>query len=1068
MLLPVVVSALLPQGDFEVPPGFSVSRASAASHSYLAVAVDPHGAALLSTEEAGLLRAIDGDGDGFHETVEPLTGELTAAQGLCYSEGSLFVVGRRVAGEGPPASGLWRLELSADGGTVTGVRLLVPIDDDDEHGAHGVIAGTDGDLYVVVGDRARFTTEPENAGAWDEREPGSVLPVLPDPSGFDQRRRWPFGFVARVDADTGRWSIHSAGYRNPYDLAFTESGELVTVESDMEWDAGLPWYRPVRALRCPEGADHGAADGSGSWREHWGQSPASLVDLGRASPTGVLCYDAGALPARYRGAVLAGDWTNARILALHLTGEGAAMRARAETLVQAAGALNVTDLAVAADGSVLFVTGGRATAGALFRLSWDSGAPAPPPAEPPAPASDAELAERRARAADVARLRERQRAVLAGTADRVEAGDEALAAFPSGDRARDEELAVLLAVARPDGAIDALLAELDAGGERSFRIHLADCLRSIDEGWTTAARARLIAFFEEAAGWPGGGNLQGYLDLMLAGALEELATEDVRALEAAGALGPRSLATLVARRGAGQVPFLLDPLRDAFAALDEDDDVVVAQERKRALLRSLAGASSEELLPWLRAVHAREPALRDDVLVLLADASQREDFERFVDGLARSRRDVRTACVSGLLRLGRRPTDPDTYRRVLDLARAAGPRGGRKLLRVLSHWGGGPTDAPGSALWAGELAEWERWFARIFPEYVRGDRGPLDGPAWDLEEIAGFLERTAGRPASAARGAAVFTRTSCHTCHTLGAIGTGWAPDLTGVTRRFSTRELLETITDPSRVIAERYATTEVATVAGELLEGRLVRESADELVLLDAGGARTTIAREDVASLAPSAVSAMPEGLLADVTLEEVRDLVAYLAADGAVDPAAALEPGWVDLLEGAQRRHWTGSFDGWTHEGRVLVGRAKDLKRSSYLVYDVPHADFELELDVFTDGNSGVQYRSRVVEGKMDPVGYQADLGKLFWGSLYGTDGRGKLAGPSAERFAEAVRPDGWNHLHLRVEGDRHVVELNGYPMVDVRDDAFGEGVLAFQLHQRLDMVVAFTNSRIRTLRR
>ena len=42
-------------------------------------------------------------------------------------------------------------------------------------------------------------------------------------------------------------------------------GELFTFDSDMEWDVGLPWYRPVRVNHCPIGAEFGWRNGAGKW-----------------------------------------------------------------------------------------------------------------------------------------------------------------------------------------------------------------------------------------------------------------------------------------------------------------------------------------------------------------------------------------------------------------------------------------------------------------------------------------------------------------------------------------------------------------------------------------------------------------------------------------------------------------------------------------------------------------------------------------------------------------------------------------------------------------------------------
>jgi glucose/arabinose dehydrogenase len=58
---------------------------------------------------------------------------------------------------------------------------------------------------------------------------------------------------------------YAMGFRNPYDLAFNPEGELFTFDSDMEWDVGLPWYRPTRVNHLVAGAEFGWRSGWSTW-----------------------------------------------------------------------------------------------------------------------------------------------------------------------------------------------------------------------------------------------------------------------------------------------------------------------------------------------------------------------------------------------------------------------------------------------------------------------------------------------------------------------------------------------------------------------------------------------------------------------------------------------------------------------------------------------------------------------------------------------------------------------------------------------------------------------------------
>ena len=56
----------------------------------------------------------------------------------------------------------------------------------------------------------------------------------------------PGGTIIRTDTDGSAVELFAGGLQNPYDLAFNREGELFTADSDMEWDLGMPWYRPTR------------------------------------------------------------------------------------------------------------------------------------------------------------------------------------------------------------------------------------------------------------------------------------------------------------------------------------------------------------------------------------------------------------------------------------------------------------------------------------------------------------------------------------------------------------------------------------------------------------------------------------------------------------------------------------------------------------------------------------------------------------------------------------------------------------------------------------------------------
>jgi putative heme-binding domain-containing protein len=101
-------------------------------------------------------------------------------------------------------------------------------------------------------------------------------------------------------------------------------------------------------------------------------------------------------------------------------------------------------------------------------------------------------------------------------------------------------------------------------------------------------------------------------------------------------------------------------------------------------------------------------------------------------------------------------------------------------------------------------------------------------------------------------------------------------------------KEILESILYPSHIISDQYASKTVVTVNGQTYTGIVAPGAAGETVILQASGEKITIATDDIEETVPSKLSAMPEGLINELTLEEISDLFAYL---GVITPASLAE---------------------------------------------------------------------------------------------------------------------------------------------------------------------------------
>jgi hypothetical protein len=191
-----------------------------------------------------------------------------------------------------------------------------------------------------------------------------------------------------------------------------------------------------------------------------------------------------------------------------------------------------------------------------------------------------------------------------------------------------------------------------------------------------------------------------------------------------------------------------------------------------------------------------------------------------------------------------------------------------------------------------------------------------------------------------------------------------------------------------------------------------------------------------------------------------------------------------------------WEGDPKTWSVEEGAIVGRTTadaPIKNNTFLIWkDGELGDFRLTLEYRIEGgNSGVQYRSKVVDPEKWIVGgYQADIDSkpVYTGILYDERGRGILANrgervtigrdgkPMATRFADAnellksVRSDGWNEYVIEARGPHLRHTINGKLMSETTDNdaekSVASGILALQVHQGPPMTVRFRKFRLERL--
>ena len=144
------------------------------------------------------------------------------------------------------------------------------------------------------------------------------------------------------------------------------------------------------------------------------------------------------------------------------------------------------------------------------------------------------------------------------------------------------------------------------------------------------------------------------------------------------------------------------------------------------------------------------------------------------------------------------------------------------------------------------------------------------------QQVALEFQKSLNLSASVASGAKVFQRI-CAACHVLDGKGHPVGPDLSDVRNR-SRLALLYDILDPNAKVEPRFTAYQILTLNGTILNGLIMSETPDAVVLRMAENKLQTINRNTIDSMHASELSLMPEGVEKDITLQEMADLLEFL----------------------------------------------------------------------------------------------------------------------------------------------------------------------------------------------
>ncbi|MBS0266527.1 MAG: CotH kinase family protein [Planctomycetes bacterium] len=813
---------------FAAPPrvGYPVALA-ATPGGELFVAVDEQGSIGRTPGGGKILRCVDRDGDGKVDDVTVFA-KVDHPRGLIYADRSLWVLhgaSLSVFRDGGQGAATASEEL------VTGLTSDMLEQRGGDHATNGIRLGYDGWIYIAVGDYGC-----PQARAKD----GSHVAIR--------------GGILRVRPDGTELEVYATGLRNPFDIAIDPFMNLFTRDNDDNRAGG--W--DIRVTQLFQGAYYG-------YSQHYANFPEEIMpplgQFGGGSGVGALYLQDERWPEKYRNVLYTGDWGRSEFYRHELTPRGPTFALQQEVFLKIPRPTGV-DL----DGS-----------GRLFVASWRGGeastyvgpnvgfiARITPPDFRPVPfpdltrASVAELLAALSGPNAVARLHSQREILRRG---RQATTSQALAALSADGMAplAGRSLAILtLKQLDGPGSHPTLLTLAQDSAVGEFALRALTDRKSESDGLNPQVFAAALA--DPAP-------------RVRAQALISLARLPASSVTA-------QIVPLTSRPDGSEMP------RRKEVHAQPDPDRVIPHLAVRALITLQAAEACLDAIEGPHAAGAFQ-ALR-----------QMHD-PRVVDGLVRklgSGRSIelRRQILSTLVRLyyreadytgnwwGIRPENTGPYFDPVEWSQS--PRIAAVLKTAL-------LDAD---------PETDRFLRLELARHQVGLDGVSSGPAENPEELAAAVvlrpvdknnphqignlsfdevsRRALGQAGDAARGRLLFKAQSCGACHTDADGQAPKGPHLVDIGKRYSPAELLESILKPSIKIAQGFESYVFETVDGKVFTGFIVSQRAKVLMIRDGQGQPRELRIDDIENKVIQKQSQMPEGVVNNLTPEELADLIAYL----------------------------------------------------------------------------------------------------------------------------------------------------------------------------------------------
>ncbi len=846
--------------DVTSPSGFQVTMfgqppqvnypvcLTAAATGEVFVGVDPQGSLGKEAGQGKVLRCIDTDGDGVADKINQFLA-VDHPRGLIYDNDSLWVLH-------PPTLSVFH-DTDGDGVSDKSEVLIQGISTDEvnrrgaDHTTNGIRMGIDGWIYIAVGDFG-FNLAVAKDGTQLSKRGGGVVRIRPDGSGME---------------------VYAWGLRNIVDVAVDP---LMNVYTRDNTNDGGGW--DIRVSHILQTANYGYPSFYMNFTQ---EIMPPLADYGGGSGCGVMYLQDSRWPAGYSDLLLTCDWGRSEVFSHRLPKVGATFGAQQDTFLKIP---RPTDIEVDASGR-MYVSSWKN--GGFSYSGTDVGfvAQVLPEDFVPHPVGDMRAMDiddllqqlnhpsdcwrRTVQAELLRRSQHDSSAMVSGLV--AQAGNESLTlqvraanVFTLGQLISPQSMAGLQELLKFPAVRPFVLRAMTDQKAMAKLCSFDQVVAALHDSEPTVQAAALIALGQiakasEVSQVQINAAAQAVLPLAVVGSSQQSAsdgTDDwrlphperviphlaVKTLVALKAIDP-CLAALQSQYSAGAI-WALKSMHDSravdglFQKLSNSGDANLSRDIWTTLIRLyyLEGEFTKDSPRWW--------GTRPDTTGPYYDRQKWEQSDRIL-----------AAVQVALSQVDSQSTSPDSLATHIrsQLTRHAVKLEGLEL--------------------AADAAMTESDVPIQLPKVDPDNQNQIANVAYDL-----VFNRAVSVKGDPTAGRQYFKSQSCLNCHSFANGQQAKGPHLVDIGKRYTRAELVESIVKPNQKIAQGFDTWAFLMADGKLKTGFVVLESAEMVTIRQNDGVSVELLQDDIEDRAKQEPSMMPEGIVDNLTPEQLADLLAYI----------------------------------------------------------------------------------------------------------------------------------------------------------------------------------------------